>query len=165
MAASGEDDYFEVPPSDPVFFNSGDGGGTAVTVRLRAGDMLLWDSRLVHCNTSNAWKGGGEGDVDGAHTSPPPAPTSVSAAGVTAAAEPGGPGGLARAVCFVCMTPAARKDAAATAKKIAATATIHSGCEGPEFPDTATMARRWQAVETGDTTTHTPWQDARLPVY
>lgn len=71
----GGDSYFECPV-DHVSL------GSAIVPRLLAGDLLLWDSRTVHCSTAG----------------PPSKP-------------PCGPG-LARLVAFVCLTPSARADEA-----------------------------------------------------
>eukprot|EP00656_Telonema_subtile_P008249 TRINITY_DN13861_c0_g1_i2.p2 TRINITY_DN13861_c0_g1~~TRINITY_DN13861_c0_g1_i2.p2 ORF type:complete len:193 (-),score=36.38 TRINITY_DN13861_c0_g1_i2:113-691(-) len=76
-------DFVVVPPNDPVLH----AGGPARFVCAAAGDMILWDSRTVHCNT--------------------PAPAALAGA-LGASAEDASPDGgwqLIRQVGYVCMTP------------------------------------------------------------
>ena len=75
VAAVGGENFFPIPERDPALRRA------AVMTQLDPGDMLLWDSRTVHC----------------------------SQPGVGAAPAPVGKGeaSLLRCVCFVCMTPRA----------------------------------------------------------
>jgi hypothetical protein len=197
VGESGGDDYFEVPPSDPVFLrrrktsSSGgrdgggggddddageeeeeggggdkEGGGTAVVVRLRAGDMLMWDSRLVHCNTTHKARRRrqeSESDDDDATKKTSPSLSSGPDGGTTSR--------LARAVCYVCMTPAARLEEEETSADDGNSGARDARLDdanrfddhGPDYPDAAAAAARRRAVtETGDTTTHAPWQGGLL---
>jgi len=75
-AAMNDNDYVAVPEPtlNPVLQG-------ARLVTCKAGDLLLWDSRTIHCNT--------------------PAPDPLSAT----ERLPGEADALLRAVCYVCMTP------------------------------------------------------------
>jgi hypothetical protein len=91
-------------------------------VTARAGDLILWDSRCVHCNTPalsalNREEGGeggdrGEGEEEGGERGEEreeegaeKGGTKAPTASETAPAE--GVGELIRSVGYVCMTPAA----------------------------------------------------------
>lgn len=130
VEASGADDYFEVPPGDPIFDRTdGLSGSAAVAVSLRAGDMLMWDSRVVHCNTI-------------ASAVAPPREAGIPLAGLT------------RAVCYVCMTPREGEES----RDAGGCLSDRTSTGGPPVPDEAAIAARREAIETGVTTTHAPWK-------
>jgi len=78
-------DHFRFPADDPQLRDS-----SPIVCHLGAGDLLLWDSRTIHCSTP-----GGE----------TPEPTSA---------------GLTRVVSLVCMMPRSRSNDAVIAKRRAA---------------------------------------------
>jgi hypothetical protein len=87
-------DFVPVQSDDPALAASG-----ARLVCAMAGDLVLWDSRCVHCNAPGVMKTG-TGASCGA---------SASAAGAQAE--------LLRVVSYVCMTPAARASSDVLAKR------------------------------------------------
>mmetsp|Transcript_17436 Transcript_17436/g.40927 ORF Transcript_17436/g.40927 Transcript_17436/m.40927 type:complete len:422 (-) Transcript_17436:42-1307(-) len=96
-------DYVPVPYDDPVL--SQEEGWSPVLVGAKAGDMILWDSRCVHCNTP-----GFATPVIGVDASKDQAASAeveggAGGEGSAEAEEDGGPG-LLRLAGYVCMTPA-----------------------------------------------------------
>mmetsp|Transcript_41933 Transcript_41933/g.121316 ORF Transcript_41933/g.121316 Transcript_41933/m.121316 type:complete len:432 (-) Transcript_41933:44-1339(-) len=85
--------FVPVQPGDPAL----ESGGRLVCAR--AGDLLLWDSRCVHCNTPGAV--GADPGESGAESPP----------GAGAESE------LLRIVAYVCMTPAAWASGVALAQR------------------------------------------------
>lgn len=83
-AGFGRADFIPVPKNDPQVLH-------AILVCCEAGDMVLWDSRSVHCNTPAS-----EAD----------APTEATAKALGCPVTE-----LLRAVTYVCMTPKALADA------------------------------------------------------
>lgn len=99
------EDFFPLPPTSALLC----GGAAPLVPRLAAGDLLLWDSRTVHCSTP------GSGEV---------------AAGD--AAE------LLRAAVFVCMVPRTRAPAEVLEARKAALARRATTTHRPHaFQDTA----------------------------
>eukprot|EP00622_Pseudochattonella_farcimen_P003726 FR738958.1.p1 GENE.FR738958.1~~FR738958.1.p1 ORF type:complete len:146 (+),score=5.17 FR738958.1:41-439(+) len=88
-------DYVSVPVGDPVLAA---GGGL---VEANAGDLILWDSRTVHCNTPAL--------RDDPHDSPE----------------------LIRAAAHVCMTPARWAFASAISERVAAYEHSHGSSHWP----------------------------------
>ena len=108
------EDWLEIDPRDDGVLTPGD----AVSCLLRAGDMLLWDSRVVHCSCPGRDEGAGAGRAPEAGTEEAGTVTGVAGAavdgdecdkdqdgdeGVAAAGR-----GLVRAAVLVCYAPASR---------------------------------------------------------
>ena len=107
-----------------------------MTIGCKAGDLIVWDSRTVHCNTPAAAEAveraaQEQEELRGrrqrphapavAPTLPPPPPPAAAAAAASALAAPVGVGDgaaavadtdreLIRMVGYVCMVPASRAD-------------------------------------------------------
>lgn len=111
-AATNASDFVPVPRGDPVLC------APRKLVTCEAGDLLLWDSRTLHCNTPAV-------DVP---TSPPDEPL--------------------RLVAYVCMTPAAKATAATRIRRCNAAATGVTTSHWPhEFhPNTRTAAESTPAT-------------------
>jgi hypothetical protein len=182
VAAVDGDDWFALPRADPLL------RANVCTAALRAGDLLLWDSRTVHCSSPGAdGRPIGDGGSDG--NGPSGSRTGRSfggngpsgGGGGTAAAEQpqmgdgdvdgvyvpkGGVGApLLRAAVMVCMVPVDTLAAAAALdpRSGAANATSGDAATTPEAELLAeVLSRRRQAVELGLTTPHWPHKAAPL---
>jgi hypothetical protein len=85
-------DFVPVQAEDPVFVSGGK------LVCAKAGDLVLWDSRCVHCNTPGVMKTGTETGAE---------QTGILASATSPLADASAPAELIRVAAYVCMTPAA----------------------------------------------------------
>lgn len=94
-------DYIPIPYDDAVLDQ--EKGWSGVLVGAKAGDMILWDSRTVHCNTPSF------DDAQGvvSESLVPSGDTEEGAALGGSGAETAPPASLLRLAAYVCMTPAA----------------------------------------------------------
>uniref|UniRef100_A0A0G4FG15 Phytanoyl-CoA dioxygenase n=1 Tax=Chromera velia CCMP2878 TaxID=1169474 RepID=A0A0G4FG15_9ALVE len=93
----GKTDFVPVPHEDPIMSPGGR------LVLCKAGDLLLWDSRTVHCNTP----GESLSDTEGKKVDDSVSPDVQSSSDSESHKEPVD---LIRIVSYVCMTPAAWAD-------------------------------------------------------
>ena len=102
-------DFLPVPPDDPILQSRLPSGSTGYLLRAGAGDLILWDSRTIHCN------------------GPALARPSHAPAGV--AVPP--PSKLLRLVGYVCMTPASWCPPTVRAKRAAAALELTTSTHWP----------------------------------
>jgi hypothetical protein len=95
----GADDWVEVDPADTALLGA---DRPVLSCRLEAGDMLIWDSRVVHCSCPGALPE----DADYIGKSQAESSSSESCAAIAAAAR-----GLVRACALVTMMPRAHASA------------------------------------------------------
>jgi hypothetical protein len=95
----GLDDWVEVDPADTVLVGA---DRPVLCCRLEAGDMLIWDSRVVHCSCPGALP------EDADYNDESQSADSVAAAAESCAAIAAAARGLVRACVLVTMMPRAR---------------------------------------------------------
>jgi ectoine hydroxylase-related dioxygenase (phytanoyl-CoA dioxygenase family) len=129
-ASAGSAPGVPLDPADPVLRAGG------ALVRARAGDLLLWDSRTVHCSAAP--------DAAAEDQAAAAAGTTGGLAGGSAPAE------LLRLVAYVCMVPRARAAPEALAARRAAfeAGAPATGCHWPDqAPPAPARPRRGAAAE------------------